>query len=112
MIADRLVGLGCVETVGNETVRLALKKKRDGSLGGEDLVLSQREQPRVCLAEIRLVLDNLNTHTGASLYKAFAPAIAKTILDRLDLHYTPKHASWLNIAEIGDHEPSMSGLSA
>lgn len=49
---------------------------------------------------IRLILDNLNTHTGASLYKTFAPAEAKRILDRLDLHYTPKHASWLNMAEI------------
>ncbi len=50
--------------------------------------------------KIRLVLDNLNTHTGASLYATFSPAEAKRILDRLDLHYTPKHASWLNMAEI------------
>jgi len=50
--------------------------------------------------KIRLVLDNLNTHTGASLYAAFAPAEAKRILDRLEIHYTPKHASWLNMAEI------------
>ena len=50
--------------------------------------------------KIRLVLDNLNTHTGASLYRTFAPNEAKRILDRLDFHYTPKHASWLNMAEI------------
>ena len=50
--------------------------------------------------KIRLVLDNLNTHTGASLYAAFAPVEAKRILDRLEIHYTPKHASWLNMAEI------------
>jgi len=50
--------------------------------------------------KIRLVLDNLNTHTGASLYKTFAPSEAKRILDRIDFHYTPKHASWLNMAEI------------
>ena len=50
--------------------------------------------------KIRLVLDNLNTHTGASLYATFAPAEARRILDRLDIHYTPKHASWLNMAEI------------
>lgn len=49
---------------------------------------------------IRLVLDNLNTHTGASLYKTFPPAEASRILDRLEFHYTPKHASWLNMAEI------------
>ena len=49
---------------------------------------------------IVLVLDNLNTHTPASLYAAFPPAEAKRIRDKLELHYTPKHGSWLNIAEI------------
>lgn len=47
-----------------------------------------------------LVLDNLNTHTPASLYTAFDPAQAKRITDRLEIHYTPKHGSWLNMAEI------------
>lgn len=47
-----------------------------------------------------LVMDNLNTHTPASLYEAFAPAEAKRIADKLEIHYTPKHGSWLNIAEI------------
>jgi transposase len=49
---------------------------------------------------ITLVMDNLNTHTGASLYKAFEPEEARRILDRLEMHYTPKHGSWLNMAEI------------
>ena len=49
--------------------------------------------------KIVLVMDNLNTHRPASLYDAFAPAEAKRIWDRLELHYTPKHGSWLNIAE-------------
>jgi hypothetical protein len=49
---------------------------------------------------IVLVQDNLNTHTPASLYEAFAPAEAKRLADRLELHYTPKHGSWLNMAEI------------
>jgi DDE superfamily endonuclease len=49
---------------------------------------------------IRLVLDNLNTHTGASLYEAFPPDEARRLLDRLEIHYTPKHASGLNMAEI------------
>ena len=49
---------------------------------------------------ITLVMDNLNTHTGASLYKAFAPEEARKILDKLEIHYSPKHDSWLNIAEI------------
>jgi hypothetical protein len=47
-----------------------------------------------------VVMDNLNTHRPASLYKAFPAPEAKRILDRLEFHYTPKHGSWLNIAEI------------
>lgn len=49
---------------------------------------------------ITLVMDNLNTHNGASLYKAFEPAQARRILAKLDIHYTPRHGSWLNMAEI------------
>lgn len=49
---------------------------------------------------IRVVMDNLNTHKPASLYEAYAPAEARRILRRLEFHYTPKHASWLNQAEI------------
>lgn len=51
-------------------------------------------------ATIVLVMDQLNTHTPASLYAAFPPAEAKRIADRLELHHTPKHGSWLNMAEI------------
>jgi hypothetical protein len=47
-----------------------------------------------------LVLDNLNTHTRGSLYEAFPPAETKRLADRLEIHSTPKHGSWLNIAEI------------
>lgn len=47
-----------------------------------------------------LIWDNLNTHTPASLYKAFEPAEARRLLDRLEIHYTPKHGSWLDVAEI------------
>ena len=49
---------------------------------------------------ITLVMDNLNIHTPASLYKAFAPEKARRLLERLEIHYTPKHGSWLNMAEI------------
>ena len=49
---------------------------------------------------IRVVLDNLNTHKLASLYEAFEPAEARRIARKLELHYTPKHGSWLNMAEI------------
>ena len=45
-------------------------------------------------------MDNLNTHTGASFYKAFSLEEPRRILDKLDIHYTPKHGSWLNMAEL------------
>ena len=50
--------------------------------------------------KVRLVMDNLNTHSAASLYEAFEPEEARRLARRLDIHYTPKHGSWLNIAEI------------
>ena len=50
--------------------------------------------------KVRVILDNLNTHKEASLYEAFAPAEARRILRRLEFHHTPKHGSWLNMAEI------------
>lgn len=49
---------------------------------------------------IEVVLDNLNTHKAASLYEAFAPAEARRLLRKIKFHYTPKHGSWLNMAEI------------
>ena len=49
---------------------------------------------------IVLVMDNLNTHTPASLYETFEPKEAKRLADKLEIHYTPKHGSWLNMAEI------------
>lgn len=50
--------------------------------------------------KIILVMDNLNTHKPASLYKKFPPDEARRILRKLEIHYTPKHGSWLDIAEI------------
>lgn len=50
-------------------------------------------------AKIVLVMDNLNTHKVASLYEAFPPAEARRLIDKLEIHYTPKHGSWLNMAE-------------
>jgi transposase len=58
-----------------------------------DLCYPQAEQ-------IVLVMDNLNTHTPASLYEAFDPSEARRIAKKLEIHYTPKHGSWLNMAEI------------
>jgi len=55
---------------------------------------------------IRVVVDNLNTHTPAALYETFPPAEAHRLLQRLEFHYTPKHGSWLNMVEI-----ELSGLA-
>lgn len=56
---------------------------------------------------VRLVMDNLNTHGTASLYAAFEPQEASRLARRLEIHYTPKHGSWLNVAEI-----ELSALSS
>src|SRR5205085_8024713 len=50
--------------------------------------------------KVVLVLDNLNTHKLASLYEAFPPGQARRIAEEVEIHYTPKHGSWLNVAEI------------
>ena len=50
--------------------------------------------------KIKVVLDNLNTHKPSSFYKAFEPEEAKRLVDKFEFHYTPKHGSWLNMAEI------------
>jgi len=60
----------------------------------ELLTVHYPEAPKVCL-----VMDNLNTHDTSSLYKAFPAAEARSLAERLEIHYTPKHGSWLNIAE-------------
>jgi hypothetical protein len=67
-----------------------------------DYALCVRELVDVCYPrarKIRLVQDNLNTHDGASLYEAFPPAEARRLLDKIEFHYTPKHGSWVNMAE-------------
>lgn len=61
--------------------------------------------------KVTLVMDNLNTHRPASLYEAFAPEEARRILERLEIHYTPKHGSWLNMAEIEFSVLNHHGLS-
>jgi len=73
----------------------ARRTRRDYAEGVRDLV--DRYYPQA--KQIRLVQDNLNTHDGASLYEAFSPAEARRILDKIEFHYTPKHGSWLNMAE-------------
>jgi hypothetical protein len=71
------------------------RTRRDYAHCIRDLV--DRHFPRA--TKVRLVQDNLNTHDGASLYEAFPPEEALRILDKIEFHYTPKHGSWLNMAE-------------
>ena len=68
----------------------------DWALKVRDLLDVQYPKVRV----VRLVMDNLNTHSTASLYEAFSPEEARRLAKKLEIHYTPKHGSWLNVAEI------------
>ena len=71
------------------------RTRRDYALCVRELV--DMHYPRV--KKIRLVQDNFNTHDGASLYETFSPGEARRLLDKIEFHYTPKHGSWLNMAE-------------
>jgi len=101
-----------VETVSRETVY-----ERNGVstlfmffeplAGKREVVVTQRRTAIDWALQIRDLVDkrypeadNFNTHTATSLYKAFEPQEARRIFDKLDIHYTPKHGSWLNMAEI------------
>lgn len=65
------------------------------------LIIKKMLDDRYCDAtKVRLIMDNLNTHTIASLYETFEPSEARCLAERLEIHYTPKHGSWLNMAEI------------
>ena len=85
----------------------------NGSLAGRRHVAARAQRTRIDFAhevdrllsvdypdasKVVLVMDNLNTHTTGSLYEAFEPAKAHALAQRLEIHHTPKHGSWLNIA--------------
>jgi len=79
--------------------RVAVEERRTRVDWAEQVrILLEEDYPDV--PKIRLVMDNLNTHHIASLYTAFEPAKALALAKRLEIHYTPKHGSWLNVAEI------------
>lgn len=89
--------LWCAPLLGKRGVTVTERRTRtDFAQAIRDLV--DVHFPRA--ERIVLVLDNLNTHDPASLYLAFPPAEAKRLWDKLEVHHTPKHGSWLNIAEI------------
>ena len=86
----------CEPRTGWRHVRVTERRTR------KDYAACLRELVDVSFPEakkIRLVQDNLNTHDGASLYEAFSPEEARRILDKIEFHYTPKHGSWVNMAE-------------
>lgn len=60
--------------------------------------LLEKDYPRA--STVKLVCDNYATHKLASLYEAFPPEVARSLVQRLEIHYTPRHGSWLNVAEI------------
>lgn len=87
-----------VEPLGNWR-RLELTERRtklDFALFVKELVDGRYRDA----AKVVLVMDNLNTHSPASLYEAFAPEEARRITEKLEIHHTPKHGSWLNVAEV------------
>lgn len=89
--------LFCEPLAGRRSTRVA---DNHGALEWAEGVRSLVEEQYPQAHRITLVMDNLNTHTGASLYKAFAPEHARRLLEKLEFCYTPKHGSWLNVAEI------------
>ena len=88
--------LACEPLVGKRMVKVSERKtKQDWACFLEDIAKNYEEAER-----ITLVMDNLNTHTPGSLYETFPPDQAKALWDRFEFVYTPKHGSWLNMAEI------------
>lgn len=89
--------MACEPLAGKRHIKITDRRtKKDFAHFIKDLV--DLQYPNV--NKIVIVMDNLNTHSGSSLYETFSPAEAKRILDKLEIHYTPKHGSWLNMAEI------------
>ena len=82
---------------GRRHVEVTERRTRQDWAGFIKAMLDERYPNAI---KVRLVMDNLNTHDPASLYETFPPAEARRLAERLEIHDTPKHGSWLNIAEI------------
>ena len=91
------VCLTCEPLQGRRQVRVTARRTR-GDWAHLIKQLVDQDYPEA--EQIVLVLDNLTTHTPGSLYATFPPAEAKRLTDKLEIHYTPVHGSWLNIAEL------------
>ena len=81
---------------GRRVVRITERKTKTDWAHFLEVIAEQYKQA----VKITLVMDNLNTHTPGALYETFSPAVAKALWDRFEFVYTPKHGSWLNMAEI------------
>lgn len=81
---------------GKRRIKVTLQRKKDFASFIKEL--ADLDYPSV--KKIRLVLDNLNSHFATSFYETFSSQEAKRILKKIDFYYTPKHGSWLNMAEI------------
>ena len=104
--------LGCAPMTVSSTRERWVKEKRledQPRLGSKPILDAKQESLLIRelvdvhfphAEKIRVVLDNLNTHSPASLYEAFPPEEARRLVRKLEFHHTPKHASWLNMAEI------------
>lgn len=88
--------LACEPLAGKRMVEITERKTKVDWACFIEKIASQYEKAE----KITLVMDNLNTHEAGSLYEAFSPDKAKSLWDRFDFVYTPKHGSWLNMAEI------------
>ncbi len=89
--------LWCAPLLGQRAVAVTERRtRRDWALAIKHLV----DVAFPTAERVVLVLDNLNVHDPASLYETFPPAEAKRLWDKLEVHHTPKHGSWLNVAEI------------
>jgi len=88
--------MACEPLAGKRMVKITERKtKKDWAVFLEEIASHYREAEK-----ITLVMDNYNTHTPGALYETFPPDQAKTLWDRFEFLYTPKHGSWLNMAEI------------
>src|SRR5689334_17196498 len=89
--------MACEPLAGKRFVQVtAQRTKADWARFVRDLIDVQYREAE----KIVLVMDNLNTHSPSSFYEVFEPAEARRLTEKLEIHYTPKHGSWLNIAEI------------
>lgn len=88
--------MACEPLAGKRMVKITERKtKKDWALFLQEIAISYQEAEKIIL-----VMDNLNTHKPGSFYEAYSPDEAKELWDRFEFVYTPKHGSWLNMAEI------------